>query len=55
MLCAFAADGSADELVEPPSGAPLSAASERVVFDGHDAPPENGEAAGRAQPAHFFC
>jgi len=24
MLCAFAADGSADELVEPPSGAPLS-------------------------------
>ena len=29
--------GSAVELVEPPPGAPLG---ERVVFDGHDAPPE---------------
>jgi len=37
LLCAFAADGSAVELVEPPPGAPLG---ERVVFDGHDAPPE---------------
>ena len=49
MLCAFAADGSADELVEPPSGAPLSAASERVVFDGHDAPPEK-----QLNPRTFF-
>mgnify|MGYP003684875455 CR=1 FL=1 len=37
LLCAFSADGAQCSLLTPPADAPLG---QRIVFEGHDAPPE---------------
>jgi methionyl-tRNA synthetase len=37
LLCAFSADGATCGLLTPPPDAPLG---QRIVFDGHHAPPE---------------